>query len=507
MISGARWRAGLLLLLAAFTAQGCKLPSGQPDQVPVTLTLSEARPITIHQQDTLKVVARDAEGRQIADPSIAWTFSGPCCGGAPANVVDENGPDAVLAGMFPATLYVKASIDDPRFAAAALDTSLAVAYGPITVSFVGVGPDTVLTSQGGFTLKARAVDQTGAPMAYGSFVVTSAKGIVTLRWSADTMLNMNAFGDGDDTVYLTHTLCPNDCEDTLAVSLAPVATGISLDSSVCATSLGDSVPLAAVVKPEVHDAQGYPVPGAQVTWGLADPADSAVLELLDPSTGAAFTRTAGTAQVAAISGSLRAGATVEVTQATRTMRVESPSYVVGVGTPFAVSYAPFDSVGTPVSPSEILTSGWYVGPATSSFALQTTNGARDTTLTTPSYGDLYIYLYVWGGCSCGWCGFLSASTAIPLHVIHQPDSVRAYPQDGSTTLNGIGTTATWLGNIYLPDSTITAVPLIWTSLDSAVATIDAHGLVTAVSAGTARLVGSMGTTADTSVVTVTGSGP
>ncbi len=503
MIPRARCRAGLLLGLVAFAAQGCKLPSSQSDQVRATLSLSKAGPLVIHEKDTLEVVALDAEGRQIADPRIAWWFS------EPVDVLQETGPRAVVVGLRPGALSVKAALDDPRFLADPLDTSIAVAYGPMTVSFVGVSRDTLLTSRGGFTLKARAVDRTGAWVPDGQFVWTTARGLIGSSSAADSMLHMSATGIGADTVYLTHTLCPNVCGDTLAVSVEPIPTGIDLDSSLRVTSLHDTIRLAGALQPVVHDSAGYDVPSARITWGLADPGDSTILELLDPSTGVAVTRSEGTARVAAISGSLQAGSDVDVVQLPREAYLMAPSYVVGVGTPFSASYTAADSMGTPIPLSISLNSLWGISPVGVDVSvLHPLAGARDTTLTTPGYGDFVIYLGVWrcvasipSSCFASWYPRGN------LHVIHQPDSVRAYPQNGSPTLNGIGTTATWLGDIYLPDSTITAVPLIWTSLDSAVATIDADGLVTAVSAGTARLVGSMGSVADTSAVTVVGSGP
>lgn len=512
MISPARWRAGLLLLLATFMTQGCKLPSSQPDQVPLILSMSKADTISIHEQDTLEVVARDAQGRQVADPRIAWTFSGPCCGGSPATVLEEKGPEAVLVGQFPATLYVKANIADPRFTANTLTTQIPVKYGPIAVRFVGVGSDTLLTSQGGFTVEAHAVDQSGAEMSYGNFVWTTRNGLVRPGSTADSILHMSALGVGEDTVYLTHTLCPNECADTLAVSLKPIATGINLDSSLLVTSLRDTVQLAAALHALVHDAAGYGVPNAPITWQLANPADSEVLELLAPSTGTAATRSNGTAQVELISGSFEAKGDVHVDQLPNKVDLQAPWYVVGVGTPFTASYTAFDAKGAPIPLSHTLQSTWgiipYPPPNPVGWKAYISFGPREVTLTTPDYGVWNIILYV-SRCDSLSCGLQVGTDSAPphLYVIAQPDSVQAYPQDGSTTLSGMGTTATWLGNIFLPDSTITGVPLEWTSLDSAVATIDMNGLVTAVSPGTARIVGTMGTVADTSVVTVVGPSP
>ncbi len=487
-----------LLILAGFAAQGCDLPTGEHGKTPLTLRLTSPAAVFVNDTVVLEVEARDPEGRVLLEPPLLWEFSfTPGLFIKPMRVLRTEYGRAWVAGDYVSGTHLRVRVpdSDPWFTSDSVATDLPIRYLPASVSFVGVGTDTVLTSRGLFSVKAVAVDEKGREPS-GLYHIAALDGVVRPEGNGNSLygsFDLVAVEIGRDTLVVTHTGCTDSCADTLAVRVEPVPSSIDFpDSPMRSFTLGDSVQLQV----SVLDRARYEIPGLPVTWRLVDLADSTILEIIDPSTGAAVTRSNGTARVAARSGALEAETTFEVGQVPSSIRLQVPPHVVGVGTFFTAFFSAFDEMGYLIPASRILTEKWT--ERTGQVILSEYH-ARDALLVTRQLGRFVIRLSVPG--IGGW-----VEATAPLRVIPEPDSVKAYPKDGRTTIGGVGVTATWVGDIYLPGETISAVPLFWTSLDPGVATIDMDGVVTGVAPGAARIVGTMGAAADTVTVTVTGAG-
>ncbi len=456
----------------------------------------------------LDVEAKDPEGRVLLEPPLEWEYAHPD-GWNPMELVDTAYGRAWAAGLYPrtATFQVRVPGDDPWFTGEPLSVEIPVQFEPMTVQFLNVGRDTVLTERGPFTLYVSAVDQKGRPprapatgWIYGDFSVTIRQGRVSKRESIQAQagkLNFSADSIGPDTIIVTHTACPNPCGDTLAVWVGPTAASLDLSTGPHRSiALGDTVRLDAVVR----DPAGYELPGLPVTWRLSNPADSGILKFIDPSAGIIVTRGNGTAQVAATSGDLAQSASFYVYQEVAQFEVKVPAHVVGVGTNLVAGFAAWDLRGTPIDSSITIPQTWSTDdPSTLGLRdVHYREAVYETLRYASTNADLQLHVCRAVG-ECWW-----QVKGAPVRIIPEPDSVRAYPESGSTTLDGLGATATLLGNIYLAGETIGAVPLFWNSLNPAVATIDENGLMTAVASGSARIVGTMGTAADTVTMTVVG---
>lgn len=495
----ARRSASLLVVFTALALQGCDLPTGESGRTPLTLTLNQAGPIVIGSATTLEIEAKDPQGRVLVDPPTEWAFPDLMnVPWQPARVSSSGGGEAVLVGQHLGSVTVEVSVSesDRRFTSALLTAEIPVQYSPITVAWVGVGPDTVITARGPFSLKASAVDQDGNAVPEGSFVAETLNRSVTFQYASGPNVWLDATGFGPDTVVVTHTACPTACGDTVTVDIEPVPASIGFPWEINYWEGSLDVPFQ--LSATVEDANGFEVPGVPIVWHLAD--STGILSLVDSVAGTFVAHVNGSTTVQAAAGDLSATLVVYVHQEVATFEVAVPPYVAGVGTAVLARFRGWDPGGTPIDSTLSLGGAWATSDA--NVAAVTGHDGQDAWIETRGVGQTTVDLTIeqWSADRGSW----QLSQSAPLRVIPDPDSVRAYPEAGSTTLSGIGSTATWLGNIYLPSETISAVPLLWASLDPGVATIDEDGIVTAVSVGNARIVGTMGAAADTAVVTVTG---
>ncbi len=498
------WVTAFVVGLVAFGVQGCELPNGAHGRTPLTLGPIQPDTVLIGDTTVLTVEARDPAGRVVVDAPLDWQLVYHQYGTLLV-LGSEQGPRLTVEGGLPGsvTVVVQASKLDPRFTSKPSTADVPIRDGPLTLTLLGVGRDTVLTARGELDIWAQAVAQHGRVADDGNFVATTDDRSVKFLSGWEGGLSLLANGFGTDTVVVSYSTCPNQCGDTLVVDVKPVATSIGCPGDHYWEDALD-VPFQDSVV--AVDKNGWDVPGVSFVWHLLD--TSGILSVADSTSGTLIAHANGTTFVQVTSGSMTAQCAIFVNQEVSRFQVALAPYVAGLGTDALARFRGWDPGGTPIDSLLGLSQSWSSSDPSVATVVDA-SGEPDHTaqLQTQGYGvttvDLTLTQCTQVGVTTCWDSIATA----PLHVIPQPDSVRAYPQDGSTTLNGIGTTATWVGDIFLPDSTISAVPLIWTSLDPSVATIDTEGLVTAVSAGTARLVGSMGNVADTSVVTVVGSGP
>ncbi len=491
---------GLVSVLAALAVLGCNLPSGGAGKTPLTLRFLGPDTVLMSDTTVLEVEARDPTGRVLAEPPLQWSYiHGPDSDAV--EVLRSEFGKAWVVGTYPSIAHLQVSVpaDNPSFTSPVLDFIPLVLYGPMTVRFLDVGNDLSLTKRGPFSLRVSALDERGRAPQFGTYQVTSRTGSISVGGigrvtSGDTSwgsVSLVADSLRADTLIATNTACSNACADTLAVRVEPVPRLLGFPPGTQgASSLNDTVQLVGTVR----DSAGYAIPDASVTWELVRPADSVILRLLDPSAGTAVTVSNGTARVRARSGALQAETDFVVAQGAATVRLQVPPHIVGVGTTFTTAFTALDAGGTVVPASRLPNHRWT--SRTPSVVAE----VYDSAFVTQDFGSAVLNLHLYVCCpQVGGNG--------TVHVIHEPDSVRAYPRSGSTTIARIGGASRWLGDIYLPDTTISGSRLFWTSLDPGVATIDFDGLVTGVAPGSARIVGTMGAAADTSIVTVSGGGP
>lgn len=266
-------------------------------RVPATVELRNwADTLVLGEQRPVRVLVRDAQGREIVDARVRWTTAGPAVATRPNGgtastsfavaTSDSVRLDAAAPGAGTATLV----LDDPRFTAPDVTARTAVVVAGVHVV---AGPhDTTLTALGDFTpLVARALARRGTglsstlePTTVGGVTWSRrGAGAIQLEGTGDSVRAV-AVGTGADTLVATHATCLRGgrCADTVVVRVAQTAVrpigGFAASRTFRAWALGD--PVAPQVL--VQDARGNAIAGARLVAAPLTAADSAIVTL-DPA--------------------------------------------------------------------------------------------------------------------------------------------------------------------------------------------------------------------------------
>lgn len=422
----------------------------------------------------------------VTSPVIRWSSTPP---GVLLHDTTDHGFSLSVLARAPGLATLTARVEDPSLVAEQSSR-------PIHVLLLGVGPvspatgDTTLTAIGDVvTLRARGLGVNGATADSAALRWThhgSALSVAAQPPGLDT-LRVEAVGTGTDTLIFEQKdgRCDSgQCVDTITVRVAQAAARLEVTDTVRLSALGASVtPAVSVV-----DANDHPIPEAVVTWSLAEGADPDVVEL--GSDGLITALGNGSAAVVARSETAEDTVVAVVRQVPASVAIApdpAPDTLLA-GSSLQLTAAAADSNGAAIGGMATVWTSEDPGVATVSESGQVTGqavSALDSTrviaTVTPAADTLWVFV----------------QPAILTSVVVSPDSVRITAIGAAAQLTA---GALNQGGSPIPGETVT-----WTTLDAAIATVDASGEVTAVGNGATAIVAtstSDASLADTAIVVV-----
>ena len=296
-------------------------------------------------------------------------------------------------------------------------------------------------------LTAEVRDQNGQAMAGAAVAWTSG---VTAVATVDASGLVTAVANGSATVTATS----GSASGSAAVTVMQSADSVAVQPEEASfAALGDTVRLSA----EAFDANGRTVAGAEFSWESSDEAVAAV-----SGSGLVTAVANGSATITATSGSASGSATVTVAQEVSAVAVVPDAASLGaLGDTVRLSAEAFDANGGAVAGAEFSWESSNEAVATVSASGLVTAVANGTATITATSG--------------------SASGSAMVTVAQEVSAVAVVP-DTATVLEGdtfrLAATATDANG-----RAVTGVEFAWASGDTAVALVDASGLVTGVGAG------------------------
>ena len=454
--------AGALADTATVTATN--LPTTLHFQLPAGVPGPLVRALTaLGDVDTTPVVIRNARNADLSRGAVTWSVDDP-------TVVRVTALGIVTAWGTGQTLVRVAGnglADSALYTVTQLATRVVISPKP-------VAEITSLANQR--QLAAVAYDHNNVlipspPLAWTvtdpAILSVSAQGLVT-GLAMGTAKVAAALGAGADSVTVTVTNGP------VALRVAP--------RTASSTTTGDTLPFTAVA----YNARGDTVPGVAFSWRSPD---SAIVQVT--SDGHAILKGVGTARVIAAAGALADTATLTATNLPTTLHFQLPSGVT-LGPLERSLTAPGDVDTTPVVIQNARNADLSRGAAT--WSVDDPNIVRVTALgivTARDTGRTLVRITANGLAD-------SASytvTNVPASIV-----IDGLAQDTLTALGQALPLVTVVTNHRgVP---IAGYPVAWRSTNTAVADAVVHDSVTAKGLGTALLIATAGSTADTFTLVV-----
>lgn len=367
-------------------------------------------------------------------------------------------------------------------AGTAADTAdVQVTARPVALAFVGM-PDTAAAGSGEVDIRVRVADTRDDGVAGVGVRLTPLQ-------TGATALNATTGGDGVASFAVT---VPTEAGEYLFEASVPTLADLAPDTAALVVESGEAASLAIAgddplelqvgdttrLTTSFTDAFGNPAAAMPITWVSSDEDVATVDGGLVEATGE------GTASILAIAGVLRDSvravvtlpppslATIVPASASFTALLDTVQFSLVLTTPQG------DTVhGQPVT--------WNVlDAAVATVDAQGRVVARAT-------GTTRVI---------GTSGALSDTAEVTVTQVAASTTI----SPNGATLNAIGATAQFSAEVRdANNQVINGASVTWSSLDAAVATVNASGLVTAAGNGTARIVAASGGVADTVNVTVT----
>ena len=433
-----------MLAFGAALALGCgdDAPTVPPQPVATTATVSPSAVAFDALGDTVHVTATmlDQNGQVMADAPVIWSSSD----AAVAAVVETGLVTAVSNGAATVTAASGRAVG-----------SVAVVVEQV-VAEVRVSPDSVALRalRAAWRLSAVAVDANGHP-------VDGA----TLEWSSgdtavatvdDTGL-VTAVGNGAATV----TAASGGAEGHAAVVVEQVVAEVRVSpDSVTLLAVGDTARLTA----KAVDANGHPVDGAGFEWSSGDTTVATV-----DRAGLVTAVGNGAATVSAASGRAVGSVAVVVEQVVAEVRVSPDSVALrAVRAAWRLSAVAVDAHGHPVDGATL---AWSSG--------DTTVATVDDTGLVTAVGNGSATVTAASGGAEGHAAVVVEQVVTEVRV--SPDSVALRALRDTVRMTAVAVDA----NGHPVDESA----FEWSSGNTAVATVDDTGLVTAVGHGTTTILG------------------
>nr|MCU0624716.1 Ig-like domain-containing protein [Gemmatimonadaceae bacterium] len=405
---------------------------------------------------TLSAIARDARGN--ADPTA---------------VPQYRSLDPAVATVDATGLVTAAANGTTRIVVTVQGVDPAVATDEVAVTVAQVPASVVITP-------ATAAIAAGATRALTA-VVRDARGnpvsgaVVTWSSADEAIATVDAAGvvtavaAGATAVRARSTAGATTVEAAASITVtAPPATVVTIAPAPVPSldRIGGTVQLTASVA-----TGGVPVTGATVAWASLDPAVATV-----SPTGLVTAVANGTARITAtfagVTPAATATATVPVAQVPTSITVTPTTATIGIGATQAFVATARDAGGTVVPSAGVVWQTSAPGVATVSSLGVATGVAAGTATITASVSGASPALAADAALTVSGAALPTLSVA--------PAPVPSLAQLGATV--PLTATVRDAAGVVVPGASVT-----WVSLDPAVATVSATGVVTAVGNGTARI--------------------
>ena len=440
-------RQRLLLFISAIAAvtlwtYACGDGTTEPPRYfpePTTVTVSPATAELAALDATVQLSAEvlDQQGQVMAGATVAWASSATA-----AATVDASGL-VTAAGNGTATITATAGEASGSAMVTVAQVVSSVAVAPAEANFAALS-DTLRLSAEALDANGHAV--AGAELSWGtsddSVAAVDASGLVTAAANGTATITASAGqASGSATVTVAQVVS--------SVAVAPAEANFA--------ALGDTLRLTA----EALDANGHAVAGAEFSWGTSDDSVATV-----DATGLVTAAANGTVTITATAGEASGSAAVTVEQVVISVTVAPAEANFGaLGDTLRLAASAFDANGHAVAGAEF---SWESSDSTvatvDASGLVTTMARGSVTITATS-------------------GSVAGSAVVSVAQVVRTVAVTP---DTATVVEGdtlrIAATATDTNG-----QAVTEVQFAWASGDTAVAVVDASGLVTGVGPGQAEV--------------------
>lgn len=402
---------------------------------PASITLSsKTLSLTVGQEARLQATVKDADGGVLTDAPVDWKSSNTAVA-----TVDANG---LVHGVSAGTATITAT-------SGSVSDQAAVTVSPVPANAVVVSPGEATLFVGEtVTLKATVTDANGDPLS-GRPVTwsSSATGVATV--SASGVVTAKAPG----TATITASSEGKSGKSTITVKLVPVAS-VDMNPGELELQIGQSATITATPK----SADGIALTGRSISWKSRDPGIATV-----SSSGQVTAKSAGSTIIEASSEGVTGVALVTVANVPVSSVVVTPdTATLVVGQSKQLSAKTYDAGGTELSGRTITWSSSnedVASVSSSGKVLAVAPGSATITATSEGKSDQATITVI----------------APVSSVVVSPDSISVI----------IGKTSALTATVKdANDNALSGRVVTWKSDNTSIATVDANGVVTAVSAGT-----------------------
>ncbi len=427
-----------------------------PSPVPVAAVRVEPDSLTLQvgASGQLRVVALDAAGNVLAGRTATLASS--------STAIVTLGADGQATGVAVGSAIVTATVEGVSGRATVIVK--AVAPPPAVVASVSIVPDTLTLKVGASAqLRVIARDAAGNELTGRAVtLVSSSTAIVTLGTDG------RVTGAGEGTATITATVEGVTGRATIkVVAESPPPPAAVASVRVQPDSLTLTVGATATLTATAYDAQGNQLSGRVVTWASSDGA------VVGFETGATVRGiAAGTARVTATVEGKSAGITVTVLaarQVVKRVEVQPDSLLLAPGATGDLNVMAYDSAGKVVTGRAIVWASANTGVATVG-----TGGA----VTAVAAGTAQVTATVDG---------VTASAKVIVSTYRAVASIRVWPD---SLIMDKGDSRLISASTYDSNGNVSGRKVMYTSSNTAVATLDANWKVVAVAPGTARIIAS-----------------
>ena len=434
----------LPLVLLVMLSSCIKSPTEPAAQEPASITLSSYSIVltSIGQRVLINATVLDQDSRAIADATVFFRS-----GNVDITTVSDNGlVTAVSMGTTQITVT-------SGYATASATVTVTQESGSITIT-----PSSVTLTTAGETVQLKAeVKDTGNTVIPGASVVWSSSDPEVATVDANGLVTAVSSG----TTQIMATSGGVSTSRPVFVVLAQPAARVELNiSEATLTSVGQSLQLDALV----YDIDRVAIPGASVTWSSNHPAVADV-----DTTGLVSAVSNGTTLVTATSGGVSTFAAIHVVIEQEVERITvtpDSATLTSSGATVQLEAVVYDIDGAVIPGAPVVWSSNDPVVATVNADGLVTAVSNGTTQITAASGGV--------------------STSASIVVDQEAGSITITP--ASATLNSVGQTVQLEAEVYDVDgAAIPDAPVVWSSNDPSVSTVDAAGLVTAVSNGTTQI--------------------
>jgi uncharacterized protein YjdB len=418
--------------------------------------------VAIGSQLALQAQVQDANGQPVSGATIFWSSSD--------TTVATVSSTGVVTGRSAGSAQIAAS-------SGGQSTLVVVSVIPVPIASLHVVPGAATVIKGGTAqLTAVAYDDAGATLTGRSVVwATSASQVATVDASGTVT------GVAAGTAIVTATSEGKADSATITVTLVPVS-AVSVTPGSAALNVGQSASFSAVAT----DENGNVLSGRSVTWSSSSSGIASV-----SSTGLVTANGAGSATITATVEGKHGVAQVVVSAPpppppapVASVSVDPGSATLTVGSTTTLSATPRDSTGAPLN-------GRTVTWSSDAPAIATVSGSGVVTAVSPGTAAIRAS-------SEGKSGTASI-TVQP----QPPGPVTAVSVDPATASLAAGQTTTLTATAHdAGGNIVSGHPVTWSSASPDVATVDANGVVTAVSAGDATITATVDGVQGASQITV-----